>query len=128
MYGALLETPSTSLETACAAGGFLVIHHDMKLGAGAPCLQTLLPPLMKRLNFLRQSQNKRTRRFRRVLRFQVSVSGSVKSDDLPPSHADREPDSGVHRADDRAVAPPFTLADVACAEVDGAAAVAVMRE
>ena len=53
---------------------------------------------------------------------------SPEADEFPPGHADGEPHDGVDRADDEAVAPPFALAHVACAEIDGDGAVAVVGE
>ena len=52
----------------------------------------------------------------------------VEADHLSPNHTDGEPDRGVHRADNETVAPPFALAHVTRAVVDGAAAVAVVGE
>lgn len=42
-----------------------------------------------------------------LVRLKSLLRQSVQTDQLPPSHTDREPNNGIDRADDEPVAPPF---------------------
>ena len=50
----------------------------------------------------------------------------VKTDHLPPGHTNGQPNHDVHRANDKAVAPPFALRNVAGTEIDGTSPIAVV--
>ena len=52
----------------------------------------------------------------------------VQTDHLPPGHTNGQPNHDVHRANDKAVEPPFALRNVAGTEIDGTAPIAVVRE